>query len=72
MTVATIKAAYGRRYVSKALAEKDWQDGKDFYMLADGGSPSRYSYCSIRDFEPGDKVELRFGMFHEKVHILAL
>ena len=72
MESAIIKAAYGRRYKTKAEAEKDWLDGRDFFMVADQNGPARYSYCSIRDFSPGDQIELRYGMFDEKVTILAV
>lgn len=53
----TISPAYGRDYKNKAAAEKDFRDGKDFrlHSLEFGGS-----YCSIRDFVPGSRIELRY------------
>lgn len=54
-----ISPAYGRDYKSRAAAEKDFKEGKDFKMesVSSGGSGS---YCSIRDFKPGVKVSIRY------------
>lgn len=41
----TLVPAYGRDYINKDDALKDWNDGKDFKIS--GGGP----YCSIRDVE---------------------
>jgi hypothetical protein len=49
--------AYGRDYKNKKDAEADFRAGKDFQIqdtqLGNG-------YCSIRDFESGVTVELRY------------
>ena len=44
MMTITLLGAYGRTYIDKAKALKDWQDGKDFQIY---NGP----YCSIRDMD---------------------
>ena len=44
MMTITLLGAYGRTYIDKAKALKDWQDCKDFKVM-DG------PYCSIRDMD---------------------
>jgi hypothetical protein len=53
-----ISGAYGRDYKSGALAKADFLAGKDFQCesILDGGT-----YLSIRDFEPGLTVQVRFA-----------
>ena len=53
----TIVPAYGRDYKNKADATKDFLDGKDF-QIQHFNYPQ--TYCSVRDFEKGTKVEVRF------------
>ena len=61
MSSATVSPAYGRDYKSKAAAEKDFRDGKDFLVHnVDGRMTPRIVPCSIRDMAPGVKVELRY------------
>ena len=55
----TLTPAYGRDYKSKAQAIEDFKKGKDF-VLSDIG-PYAGSYCSIRDFEVGEQVKLRYN-----------
>lgn len=47
----TIVPAYGRDYTSKAKAELDFREGKDFDLRDFNSS----GYCSIKDFAPGNK-----------------
>ena len=54
--MATLTPAYGRDYKSKKEVLKDFLDGKDFIY----NDPFRQCYCSIRDFKPGDVVNLRY------------
>jgi hypothetical protein len=53
-----VSPAYGRDYKNKAEAEADFNGGKDFRGQSHliGGM-----YCSVRDFKPGDKVEIRYA-----------
>jgi hypothetical protein len=50
----TVTPAYGRDYKSKATVEKDFRDGKDFYLEPE------HVLCSIRDFE-ACTVNLRYN-----------
>jgi hypothetical protein len=56
LTSGTLTPAYGRDYKSKAEVEKAFRDGKDFQYNSFNGS----GYCSINDFAPGSKVQLRY------------
>ena len=47
MKTASIKAAYGRKYKSKAVMLEDWNAGKDFYLY----HLARAQLFSIRDVE---------------------
>ena len=67
MTSTTISGAYGRDYKSAEDALKDWKGGKDFYCHAINGFPSRFSYCSIRDFGDEDEINIRYDKLTEKV-----
>lgn len=49
--------AYGRDYNSKAAVMKDWTEGKDFKLNSMRGT----TYCSIRDFIKGDKIQMRYS-----------
>lgn len=55
---ATLAPAYGRDYKSLDTVTVDFLAGKDFKMasLGHGGT-----YCSIRDFQPGVVVTLRYN-----------
>lgn len=48
--------AYGRDYKSKAAFEADFRAGKDFELH----SGAEMVYCSIRDFKPGVKIQIRY------------
>lgn len=60
--------AYGRQYSSKAAFIADLVAGKDFW--AKFGSKS--VYCSIRDIEPGAKIEIRYGRYNSKVDVITI
>ena len=46
--------AYSRDYKNKNEVEKDFRDGKDFIDAITG------RYCSIRDFQKGVIVNIRY------------
>jgi len=58
--MATLTPAYGRDYKSAAAAIKDLIEGKDF-VLHDITSRWDGSYCTISDFNPGDKLTIRYS-----------
>lgn len=47
---------YGRDYKNKLAVETDFRNGKDFVLNSLGDQ----TYCSIKDFNPGVKVNLRY------------
>ena len=51
-----VTPAYGRDYRNKKSAEADFKAGKDFKLESQGGC-----YCSIRDFQAGDSIEIRYA-----------
>lgn len=54
----TVIPAYGRDYKSQAEVKSDFLAGKDFQMQSiTHGS----GYCSIRDFESGVTVNVRYA-----------
>ena len=55
-TYHTLTPAYGRDYTSKAKAEADLRNGKDFVLNA----PQGVTYCSVRDFRAGDTLNVRY------------
>jgi hypothetical protein len=58
--------AYGRTYLTEAEAVADWKAGKDFTY----NRMLQQTYCSIRDFAPGAKTELRYGKHLEHVTVV--
>ena len=59
--------AYGRDQKTKAEVEKAFREGKDF----EGGYQIGFKLCSVRDFAPGIKVELRYAKL-SKAHIVTV
>jgi len=53
----TLIPAYGRDYKNKKDVEKDFRAGKDFKLMSPFGS----CYCSIRDAEKGEHVQIRYN-----------
>ena len=53
-----VSPAYGRDYKNPESLVEDWEGGKDFIY---NGPEITGTYCSIRDFNPGDTIELRFN-----------
>lgn len=53
-----LSPAYGKDYKTAKEVEADFRNGKDF-VLCNMGPGGRY--CSIRDFEPGTSIELRYN-----------
>lgn len=64
-----VSPAYGRDYKSKKEVEADFFGGKDFVMESIDCQPG--CYCSMRDFAPGTKVEVRYAKM-TKVVILEV
>lgn len=62
MNYYVVSPAYGRDYKDKILAQRDWIAGRDFVneTIGIGGH-----YCSIRDFDHNDLVEIRFNRKRE-------
>ena len=54
---ATLTPAYNRDYASKPEAVDDFRLGKDFVFNLFGAT----TYCSIRDYAPGDMVKIRYN-----------
>jgi hypothetical protein len=52
--------AYGRDYKSAAAVKQDFYDGKDF-IVASIVSKWVGKPCSIRDFEDGQYIEVRYA-----------
>lgn len=57
----TLTGAYGRKYGSLRAALADWSDGKDFQVHHMGQT----TYCSKRDFEEGELLQMRWGTNNE-------
>jgi hypothetical protein len=57
---ATVIPAYGRDYKDSDAARDAFLAGKDF-KLSDSRHVSQY--CSIRDFQPGTKVWVRYNRY---------
>ena len=55
----TLTPAYGRDYKSRAALLADWEAGKDFQMQPQG------CYCSIRDAQPGQRIQFRYKQLRE-------
>jgi hypothetical protein len=60
MRTYIVSPAYGRDYKNRRDALDAFKSGKDFThetsLIFGGGS-----YCSIRDFAPGEKIEIRYN-----------
>jgi hypothetical protein len=56
----TVTPAYGRDYTSAKKAEKDFKDGKDF-IIRDIMSRWDGKACSVRDFDQGTKINIRYN-----------
>jgi hypothetical protein len=67
LTEGTVSPAYGRDYNNKADAEIAFREGKDFKYHSPFGS----GYCSIRDFEPGAMVKIRYKKM-QQVHLMQV
>ena len=56
--------AYGRDYKSKSAIKEAFQSGVDFQTVSG-------QYCSIRDFKPGDRIELRYALKTRVISIIV-
>lgn len=52
--VTPLSPAYGRDYKSAKAVKDDWQVGRDFRTVSG-------QMCSIQDFGPEDKLEVRYA-----------
>ena len=57
-----LKPAYGRTYLTARAAMRDWENGKDFYIV---NGDYAGSYCSIRDIKlMKSPVNLRWNNYY--------
>ena len=66
----SITGAYGRKYKSRKDACADWRAGKDF-VYHNITSQWDGKYCSVRDFTPDQKLELHYGLNHERLTFVS-
>lgn len=57
MLTGTLMPAYGRVLNSKNAVLTAWNGGSDFTISSMQGT----TICSKRDFEPGQRIQLRYG-----------
>lgn len=57
ITEGTLTSCYGRIYRTAKEAKEAFIAGKDFYW----NHPSGGTYCSIRDYAPGDVAKIRYN-----------
>jgi len=57
ITTGTLTPAYGRDYKTPAQVQKAFLAGKDFQW----NHPWGRTYCSIRDYQPGDTAKIRYN-----------
>lgn len=62
----TISPAYGRDYKKQADVIADFKAGKDFVMESMNTGYAG-SYCSVRDFAPGVKVQIYYAKQQKSV-----
>ena len=55
-----VTPAYGRDYKSKAAAQKDWDEEKDF-RINDISHPDDGRYVNKQQTGPNDMIMLRYG-----------
>ena len=58
----TLTPAYGKDYKSSKAVVEGFEEGKDFIIQPEG------QYCSIRDFNVGDTIHLRYNKM-ERIHV---
>ena len=60
--------AYGRTYRTARQVKADFKAGKDFIIMDAAGKYSKFSGqpFSIRDINPGEIIEIRFGKHFAK------
>jgi hypothetical protein len=57
VTTGTLTPAYGRDYDTPEQVQEAFLAGKDFLWNHPLGS----TYCSVRDFQPGDTAKIRYN-----------
>ncbi len=57
-----VTGAYGRDYTTAKKALEDWYKGKDFRITFG-------TYCSIRDFNNGESIKIRFNKLQDFVYV---
>ena len=63
-----VTPAYGRDYKSGKEAKEDFLAGKDF-IIADMFSRWDGKPCSIRDFDEGELIEIRYAKLRKLVMV---
>ena len=66
---ATLTPAYGRDYATWLQVAESFREGKDFKFNSPHAYPGMGTYCSIRDFMPGDHVTLRYSKLTKSVEV---
>lgn len=57
ITEGTLTSCYGRDYSTDLEAQAAFLHGMDFYW----NHPLGDTYCSIRDFTPGEQAKIRYN-----------
>lgn len=65
ITEGTLTACYGRNYSTDMEAQAAFLQGMDFYW----NHPSGGTYCSIRDFKPGERAKIRYNRNREVIFV---
>ncbi len=65
ITEGTLTPAYSRNYASSEQAIADFLAGKDFRW----NHPMGDTYCSIRDFQPGQQAKIRYHYLEEVIFV---
>jgi hypothetical protein len=58
--VTPLRPAYGRSYKDPQSVKADWENNKDFRTVSN-------QYCCRSEFEPGHRIEIRYGANNEKL-----
>lgn len=64
--------AYGKTYKNRSEVLNAFEQGKDFFCEGCPPLNIKPGYTSIRDFNPGDTIEFRYGKNNSKLfmHII--
>jgi hypothetical protein len=65
ITEGTLTPAYGKNYKTDLEAQAAFLSGTDFKW----NHPTGGTYCSIRDFHPGDQAKIRYNNNKSVTHV---